>query len=187
MTEWTFRLTLAGLDLTDVRLNALFDAGCDDATFSLERDGSVLGLFDRDAETQEDAVLSAIDNVEGAGVGARVLRVAQDDDWLTASEIAERVGRSRLSIGQLVRGDRGPGDFPAPVARHGSPNPLWSWAEVEAWFERHQPDAVPASGPKLSPDFLAELNDLLDLRERRRRQPDAPWRARLTEVLPLGA
>lgn len=63
MTEWTFRLTLAGLDLTDEQLNALFEAGCDDATFSLERDGSVLGLFDREAETQEDAVLSAIDNV----------------------------------------------------------------------------------------------------------------------------
>jgi hypothetical protein len=187
MTEWTFRLILAGLELTDEQLNALFEAGCDDATFSLERDGSVLGLFDRDAETQEDAVLSALENVEGAGVGARVLRVAQDDDWLTASEIAERVGRSRQSVGQLVRGVRGPGGFPAPVARYGSPNPLWSWAEVEAWFERHQPDEVPASGPKLSPDFLAELNDLLDLRERRFHSPDAPWRSKLAEALPLGA
>ena len=187
MTEWTFRLTLAGLDLTDAQLNALFEAGCDDATFSLERDGSVLGLFDRAAETQEDAVLSAIDDVESAGVGARALRAAQDDDWLTASEIAERVGRTRQSIGQLVRGDRGPGGFPAPAARHGSPNPLWSWAEVEAWFQRYEPGAIPAPVPKLSPDFLAELNDLLDLRERRRHSPDAPWRLKLAEALPLGA
>jgi hypothetical protein len=187
MTEWSFRLTLAGLDLTDAQLNALFEAGCDDATFSLERDGSVMGLFDRAAETQEDAVLSAIDDVESAGVGARVLRAAQDDDWLTASEIAERVGRTRQSIGQLVRGDRGPGGFPAPVARHGSPNPLWSWAEAEAWFQRYEADAVPAPGPKLLPDFLAELNDLLDLRERRRHSPDAPWRLKLAEALPLGA
>jgi hypothetical protein len=187
MTEWTFRLTLSGLDLTDEQLDALFEAGCDDATFSRERDGSVLGLFDREAETQEDAILSAIDNVESAGVGARALRVAQDDDWLTASEIAERVSRTRQSIGQLIRADRGPGGFPAPVARHGSPNPLWSWDEVEAWFERYQPDAVPAHGPKLSPDFLAELNDRLDLRERLRHSPDAPWRPKLAEALPLGA
>ena len=73
MTEWTFRLTLTGLDLSDEQLDALFEAGCADAAFSLERDGMVLGLFDREAETQEDAVLSAIENVERAGVGARAV------------------------------------------------------------------------------------------------------------------
>jgi hypothetical protein len=185
MSEWTFRLTLAGIALTDEELGALFEAGCDDATFSLERDGTVLGFFDREADRQEDAVLSAIHNVEGADIGGRVLRVTQDDDWLTASEIAERVGRTRQSIGLLIRGDRGPGGFPAAVARHGSRNPLWSWAEVEAWFERYEPTTVPSHGPKLSPDFLAELNDTLDLRERHRRH--APWRSQLAERLPLGA
>jgi hypothetical protein len=187
MSEWTFRLTLAGIALTEEELDALFEAGCDDATFSLERDGTVLGFFDRDADTQEDAVLLAIDNVESADIGARVLRVTQDDDWLTASEIAERVGRTRQSIGLLVRGDRGPGGFPAAVARHGSRNPLWSWAEVEAWFERYEPTAVRKRGSKLSLDFLAELNDRLDLRERLLHTPDAPWRPRLAEALPLGA
>jgi hypothetical protein len=187
MSEWTFRLTLAGIALTEEELDALFEAGCDDATFSLERDGTVLGFFDRDADTQEDAVLSAIDNVESADIGARVLRVTQDDDWITASEIAERVGRTRQSIGLLVRGDRGPGGFPAAVVRHGSRNPLWSWAEVEAWFERYEPAAVQNRGSKLSADFLAELNDRLDLRERLLHTPDAPWRPRLAEALPLGA
>jgi hypothetical protein len=103
-----------------------------------------------------------------------VLQVAQDDDWLNASEIAHRVGRTRQSIGLLVRGQRGPGGFPVPVARHGSPNPLWSWAEVETWFGHYEPAAVQEQGPKLSPDFLAELNDRLDLRERRRHSPQRP-------------
>jgi hypothetical protein len=187
MTEWTFRLTLAGITLNDEELGALFEAGCDDATFSLERDGTVLGFFDREAETQEDAVLSAIHDLESAEIGARVLRVSQDDDWLTGSEIAKRVGRTRQSIGLLVRGDRGPGGFPDAVARHGSPNPLWSWAEVEAWFERYEPAAVQKQGSELSPDFLAELNDRLDLRERLLHSPNAPWRPRLAEALPLGA
>ena len=187
MSEWTFRLTLAGIALTDEDLDALFEAGCDDATFSVERDGTVLGFFDREADTQEDAVLSAIHNVESADIGARVLRVTQDDDWLTASEIAERVGRTRQSVGLLVRGDRGPGGFPAAVARHGSRNPLWSWAAVEAWLERYEPAAVQNRGSKLSADFLAELNDRLDLRERLLHAPDAPWRPRLAEALPLGA
>jgi len=187
MTEWTFRLALRGIELTDEQLDALYEAGCDDASFALEPDGTVLGFFDREAETQEDAVLSAIGDIESADIGARVIKVSADDDWLTASEIAERVGRSRASIHLLARGERGPGDFPAPVARRGSSNPLWSWAEVEAWFERYEPDAVPAHGPRLSPDFLAEVNDRLDLRERLRRSPDAPWRPRLAEALPLGA
>jgi len=187
MTKWAFRLTIAGIALTDEDLDILFETGCDDGTFSLERDGTVFGFFDREAETQEDALLSAIHDVESGDIGARVLRVTEDDDWLTASEIAKRVGRTRQSIGLLVRGDRGSGGFPAPVARHGSPNPLWSWADVEAWFESYEPAAVPKRGSKLSPDFLAELNDRLDLRERLRHSPNAPWRPRLVAALPLGA
>jgi len=187
MTEWTFRVTLRGIELTDEQLDALYEAGCDDGSFSLEPDGTVLGFFDREAATQEDAVLSAIDAVESAGIGARVLKVSADDDWLSASEIAERVGRSRASIHLLTRGERGPGDFPALVARQGSPNPLWRWTDVEAWFEQYEPDAIPAHGPRLSPDFLAEVNDRLDLRERLRHSPDAPWRPKLAEALPLGA
>ena len=61
------------------------------------------------------------------------------------------------------------------------------FAEVEAWFERYEPLAVRKRGSKLSPDFLAELNDRLDLRERLLYTPDAPWRPRLAEALPLGA
>jgi len=187
MTEWAFRLTVAGIGLTDEQLDALFEAGCDDAAFSLERDGTVFGFFDREAATQEDAVLSAIHDVQSADIDARVLRVTEDDDWLTASEIATRVGRTRQSIGQLVRGDRGPGGFPAPVARHGLPNPLWSWSDVEAWFGRYDPAAIRKRRSTLSPDFLAELNDRLDLRERLLHSPNAPWRPRLVAALPLGA
>ena len=187
MSEWTFRLTLAGIALTDEEIDALFEAGCDDATFSLERDGTVLGFFDREADSQEDAVLSAIHNVEGAAIGVRVIRVTQDDDWLTASEIAERVGRTRQSIGLLIRGDRDPADSLRPwlvtvrgtrcgaglKSKHGS-------SATNPWPFNNR-------GFKLSPDFLAELNDRLDLRERLLHTPDAPWRPRLAEALPLGA
>jgi hypothetical protein len=47
-------------------------------------------------------VVSAIVDVEQAGIGARVLQVEADDDWLTASEIAARVGRSRQSVALLA-------------------------------------------------------------------------------------
>jgi hypothetical protein len=187
MTEWSFRLILAGVELTDDDLDALYEAGCDDAAFSRERDGRVHALFDREAESAERAVLSAIVDVEKARIGARVVRVLSDDDWLTAAEIAERLGRTRQSIGLLVRGARGPGGFPTPVARQASPNPLWSWSEVAAWFKGYEPSAVPGDGPSISPDFLAEVNDRLDLRERLRQSPNAPWRHDLDQALPLGA
>ncbi|PZS33049.1 MAG: DNA-binding protein [Pseudonocardiales bacterium] len=187
MTEWTFRLTLRGIELTDEQLDALHEAGCDDGSFSAEPDGTVLGFFDREASTEQDAVISAIVDVEHAGINARVIRVQADDDWLTATEIAARVGRSRQSVALLARGERGPGDFPAPAARRSSSNPLWGWSEVEEWFERYEPEAVQAHAPRLSPDFLAEVNDRLDLRERLRHSPNAPWRPKLNEALPLGA
>jgi len=185
VSEWSFRLILAGIELSDEQLDVFYEAGCDDATFARERDGSVVAYFDRKADTAEVAVLAAITDIENKNVGARVIRVTTDDDWLTASEIARRVGRTRQNIGQLVRGVRGTGDFPKPVARQGSTNPLWSWTEVEEWFERYEPDAVPAHGPRLSSDFLAEVNDRLDLRERLRHSPNAPWRQKLDETLPL--
>ncbi len=187
MTEWTFRLTLQGIELTDEQADTLYEVGCHDGSFSVEPDGTVLGFFDREAPTEQDAVISAILDVERAGIGARVLRVQADDDWLTASEIAERLGRTRQSVALLARGERGPGDFPAPIARRRSSNPLWNWAEVEAWFERYEPGALPTHGPRLSIDFLAEVNDRLDLRERLRHSPNAPWRPKLDEALPLGA
>ncbi|MGH3813685.1 MAG: helix-turn-helix transcriptional regulator [Pseudonocardiaceae bacterium] len=187
MTEWTFRLTLRGIELTDEQLDTLLEAGCDGGSFLVEPDGTVLGFFDREAPTEQDAVISVIVDGEHAGIGARVLGVQADDDWLTASEIAERVGRSRQSVALLARGERGPGDFPAPVARQRSSNRLWSWSEAEAWFERYEPEVVPAHGPRFAPDFLAEVNDRLDLRERLRHPPHAPWRPKLNEALPLGA
>jgi len=52
----------------------------------------------------------------GAGLKGTVVRV-EPDDLVSAAEIARRVGRSRESIRQLGGGLRGPGGFPAPLAR----------------------------------------------------------------------
>jgi hypothetical protein len=155
----------------------------------VEPDGTVLGFFDREAPAEQDAVISAIVEVEHAGIGARVLRVQADDDWLTASEIAERVGRSRQSVALLARGERGPGDFPAPVARRRSSNPLWSWSEVEAWFERYEPEAFQHTGQgshlTSSPSSMIGLTCACGSVFDTLLMP--PWRPKLNEALPLGA
>jgi len=185
MREWTFRLDMAGVDVdSDDQLGALFEAGCDDATFANDG-GGTYAVFHRNAPSPESAVLSAIRDVEGVGAPVRVLRVDTEDDWLTAAEIAERVGRSRQSVAQLIRGVRGPGGFPPPVARRDARNPLWSWEQVREWFARYTPQVVSPKTAHPSPDFLAAVNDRLDLRERYRHTPDAPWWAEMTDVLPL--
>jgi len=61
-----------------------------------------------------DAVVSAIEAVESVG-GLEVLHVSPDElAW--ASEIAQRTGRTRQSIDQLIKAKRAPAGFPAPAS-----------------------------------------------------------------------
>jgi predicted DNA-binding transcriptional regulator AlpA len=129
MPEQHFELTTQG-KLTDARLDALFEAGCDDATFST-KGALTFAAFDREAPSLLDAILSAIAATESVD-GLEVLHV-DPDELVWASEIAQRTGRTRQSIDQLIKGQRGPGDFPPP-ATHATRNPLWRWSEVETWF-----------------------------------------------------
>ena len=69
--------------------------------------------FDREAPSLLDAVLTAISDVESVDC-LEVLHV-DPDELVWASEIAERTGRTRQSIDQLIKGQRGPGGFPAPA------------------------------------------------------------------------
>jgi hypothetical protein len=47
VNEWTFRLDLVGLDIDDdAGLDALYEAGCDDATFATDA-GGVYAVFHR--------------------------------------------------------------------------------------------------------------------------------------------
>jgi hypothetical protein len=184
VNEWTFRLILADLDIDDdAQLDALYEAGCDDATFATDEHGAY-AVFHRQAPAPEKAVLSAIRAIESICGRVRV-KVETEDDWLTAAEIAERTGRSRQNISQLIRGERGPGGFPVPAVRRDARNPLWSWEDVWAWFARYAPGDVPTRPERPSPDFVAAVNDRLDLRERHRRIPHASWWPDIAEALPL--
>jgi predicted DNA-binding transcriptional regulator AlpA len=130
METYSFTLVIAGDAGTDERINELFEAGCDDATFSHSPTISY-GDFDREDDTLLDAVLSAIGAVESVE-GLRVRRV-ETDDLVTAPEIAGRLGRTRQSVYQLVNGERGAGDFPAPLSSARGRGKVWDWSEVAVW------------------------------------------------------
>jgi hypothetical protein len=64
---WDFTLVLKGVsDLTDDLADALFEAGCDDATHSMVG-GKPLLDFSREAESLEEAVLTALEDIRRAG------------------------------------------------------------------------------------------------------------------------
>lgn len=156
MPEYEFTLVLHG-DLDDATVDALFEAGCDDATLG-EVDGVGYADFIREAPSFGDALFSAIEQVESVP-GLTVTRV-EPDDLVTLSEIAQRLGRSRESVRLLAAGERGAGDFPSPVSHLKARSRLWRWSEVAAWAKRHdQPIDLGAA------TAIAAINAALVLRE----------------------
>lgn len=160
MPEYSFTLVIDG-DV-DARLDNLFEAGCDDATFG-SVDGVQYADFDRTAATFVEAVASAISAIESVP-GLSVVRV-EPDDLVTASEIAERLGRTRESIRLLIAGKRGPGGFPAPISHLRSRSRLWRWADVAAWAGQ---DADTVQRARL----VAAINAAIELRRKAAELPE---------------
>ena len=96
--RYRFTLIVDGPDLQDdVRINALFEAGCDDATIG-RADGIQYVDFDREAASLDHAVLSAVADLECVD-GVNVVRVA--DAGLAAATMVDtshRIGRTRKGI-----------------------------------------------------------------------------------------
>ena len=115
MPNYQFTLIIEGPDLqADAIIDALFEAGCDNALVG-RTDGVQYLDFDRNAPSLEDAILSAVVDVERIDA-AEVVRLA-DAGLVSMADIATRMGRTRESVRLLIAGERGPGGFPLPVSR----------------------------------------------------------------------
>jgi hypothetical protein len=131
--EYDFSLILSGItELTEDQAEALFAAGCDDATPSVIY-GRVWLEFSRAAASYKDAVLSAIRDVRRANIGADVERIDQCD-LVTQSEIARKIGKTPQYVQQLMTGTRGPGRFPPPECHLTDTILLWAWCSVSFWL-----------------------------------------------------
>ena len=157
MAEYEFTLVIHGSVEDDEVINALFERGCGDATFGTI-DGVGYAEFHREAGTHGDAVFSAIKAVESVP-GLTVLRV-EPDDLVTLSEIAQRLGRTRESVRLLAAGERGGGEFPAPVSHLRTRSRLWRWSDVVAWA------GVRGAQKLEEAQLLAAMNAALELRNR---------------------
>jgi hypothetical protein len=167
-TEHDFTLVLTGItELTSAIEDALFLAGCDDATISV-RSGRIYLTFSRIAPSLKDAILSAIRDVRKAKIGADVLRV-NDSNLVTQAEIARKIGRSRQLVHQYIAGVRGPGGFPPPACDMLEGSPLWYWSEVTSWLSEN--DMIKEDVLR-DAEYVAVINSVLDLARQQHLKPD---------------
>lgn len=132
-STYSFVLVLSGISEPDGQIeDALFEAGCDDATLYFRDQVGYLD-FDRVAPDIEHAISSAIQDVEKTKHRVSVLHV-EPSDLVSASEIARRLKYTREYVRLLTRGERGRGHFPAPLSGVSSTTLIWSWVEVIRWF-----------------------------------------------------
>jgi hypothetical protein len=62
-----------------------------------------------------------------------------DEEFVSVSDIARRLGVGRETVRSWVTGDRGPGGFPAPRGTVGGgdrgASRIWDWAAVNRWLD----------------------------------------------------
>lgn len=127
MPEFDFTLAVRG-GLTEQKLDALYEAGCDDMTFQGNEAGPIFADVTRKAPSFLKAALSAIHDVEK--VKGMIVQAIDAGELVSAAEIADRLGRTRESVRLLITGQRGPGAFPAPRIRLRDRTKLWLWSDV---------------------------------------------------------
>lgn len=159
MKTHTFAVVASGPDPHDLAYaDRFFEAGCDDATISLQKGLFVLE-FDREARTFENALVSAIRDVGKAGA---VVERVEPDHLVNASDIAARTGLTRSAVSLIAAGKRGSG-FPAPIARVTTDSPLWDWADVARWMWEHdkvsQDVAIEAAGIRTANATIAQSHE----------------------------
>ena len=163
MSEYEFTLIIEGDLAEEEAARALFEVGCDDATFGVV-DGMGYGDFAREASSFGEAVLEAVSQVEMVK-DLRVLRL-EPDDIVTMADIAKRLDRTRESVRLLIAGRRGPGGFPSPISHGMDRGRLWRWSDVASWLGQLEPEETESAR------FTAAINAALELRQQLRSMQD---------------
>ena len=132
MKEYEFILKF---DLSDAEedpdryVDALYEAGCDDASVGIGQKGRIALDFTREASSAFSAVSSAIADVKKAIPNARLIEATPDLVGLT--DISEIIGCTRQNIQKMVAANRSV--FPSPI--HEGSMAIWHLYKVLAWFK----------------------------------------------------
>jgi predicted transcriptional regulator len=163
---YQFTLVLKNIHENTVDLeDSLYEAGCDDALINF-KNGAVYLEFDRETSSLEEAVVSAINNVQSSSIDAKVVSVAPEN-FVTESEIAKRLNTSRQTVSLWIKGERRK-FFPQPFMRLAEKSPLWKWNEVCMWLYENKI----INDKHLVEDalFFANINAALEERDSKARE-----------------
>jgi len=126
-----FRLPDADADASQY-LDALAQAGCDDALVGVGQPGRIALNFTREAPSALDAMATALRSLGEAIPGAELVEASPD--FVGITDVAELAGCSRQNIRKLMLSHVG--TFPTAV-HEGSPT-VWHLAPVLQWLSAHQ-------------------------------------------------
>jgi len=159
-----FTLVLDGVDENTAHIeDALFESGCDDALINY-KNGTVYLDFDRTGDDLEQSIISAINDVESAALGATIISVAPEH-LVSLSDVAERVSMTRQAVSLLMLGERGAGSFPKPILKIANKSPLWRWSAVAEWFYQH--GKITNHAIIDNANVVEDINAVLELRNRK--------------------
>jgi hypothetical protein len=100
MSSYQFTLILSGIaEITPELADSLFAATGGDIELNMRNDVAYIE-FDRAADTLHDALSSAIAQVEGAGLGVRVVRVVRVE-----SDAANTIAKINADLFGVASGD----------------------------------------------------------------------------------
>lgn len=166
MATYDFKLTFAlpGAD-TDAEqyLDALFEAGCDDALVGIGTTGTIGLDFEREAGSAEEAIDTAISDVLKAIPGASLLEVGPD--LVGVTDIADLVKSTRQNIQKFVAS----GLFPKPA--HFSRTPIWHFYIVASWLASKKLRAIELEPSIIEASKIAYLVNI-DVQRARLKQAD---------------
>lgn len=113
-------------------VDALAEAGCDDAIVGVGQRGRIALDFSREAASALEAVVSAGHDVRRAIPDAELVEASPDFVGLT--DVADLVGCSRQNMRKLMMSNLA--TFPAAV--HEGSQAFWHLRPVLAWFSENQ-------------------------------------------------
>jgi len=143
-------------------VDALAEAGCDDATVGVGQTGRIALVFTREARRAFDAVASAVRDVKRAIPGAELVEASPD--FVGLSDVAEIAGFTRQNMRKLMCTHVA--TFPLAV-HEGTPS-LWHLATVLTWLRENQKRPIDAVLLE-----IAEANMLLNIAREAKRLPGA--------------
>jgi hypothetical protein len=142
LRKYDFTILVKNIDDDHGRCAQRLYAVCGDAMLGRQA-GYDFVDFIRKADSFEEAATSAIRDVRKARMTPMRIKL---DEYVNASDIARRMKRSRQSVSQLIRGQRGPGGFPPPAHVSSGNIASYAWTDVIDWLSEH--------------DFQAQLTPL---------------------------